>query len=97
MERLEHLCKLWSVHMSGRQDLWPDIAKLLSPLVDETGISQLEVAEVTHHKIRLFCHYNKASWRVNLIPSFNGVEVRIDGRDYDSSKTKLAKLFRALL
>lgn len=68
------------------------ISEILAPVVEQ-GVEVLEVIYATHHKIILMVTFHGVLWRVRVLPSFHGVELKVDGTD-NGSKAELSRIFR---
>lgn len=72
----------------------PMLQGILAPITADTGISQLHLDGATAHQISMFCQLYGVSWRVRLLPTFHGLEVKIDGKDFNGAKAFISRTFR---
>ena len=72
----------------------PMLRVILAPITADTGITELHLSGATAHQISLFCHLHGVLWRVRLLPTFHGLEVKIDGKDFNGSKALISRTFR---
>jgi len=70
------------------------IQAILSPVITNTGISNLNLSNASGHKIEFTCKVNDKFWNVRLLPTFHGLEVKIHGQDILNSKALISRVFR---
>lgn len=64
--------------------------RYLVPLI-ESGVTNINLSKVTAHEVFMWVSYQDKRWPVLLVPSFHGMEVKIEGKDANV-KSQLAKL-----
>ncbi len=72
----------------------PLLPAILSPASSNTGITRLFLQDATAHRIDFLCRANEVMWRVRLLPTFCGLEVKIQGKNFKDSKALILRVFR---
>lgn len=68
-----------SMKATQRKDYLPVLQKILDHITNNTGIERLSLNNATTHQITFLCRANDVVWVVRVLPTFHGLEVKIDG------------------
>jgi hypothetical protein len=94
MQKLSSLIRnVQSMRSTGSDQHMHHVRRALDPLTENTGISEVGIVRATAHEVIMTCNAGRNKRTVRLLPTFHGVEVKIDGQD-DGSKASISKVFK---